>query len=63
MTDYCRYYYKKKIVLEYNHTLAKSPIMTKQMSGHKMREATVDDMINIMYKARVNHVKVMHVLH
>jgi hypothetical protein len=37
--------------------------MTKQMSGHKMREAVVDDMINIMYKARVNHVKVMHVLH
>jgi hypothetical protein len=36
--------------------------MTRQMSGHKMKEATVDDMINIMYKARVNHVKVMHVL-
>jgi hypothetical protein len=33
------------------------------MSGHKMKEAVVDGMINIMHKARVNHVKVMHVLH
>jgi hypothetical protein len=53
----------QKIVLEYNHTLAKSPSMTKQMSGHKMKEAIVDGMINIMHKERVNHVKVMHVLH
>jgi hypothetical protein len=37
--------------------------MTKQMSGHKMKEAAVDVMINIMHKARVSHVKVMHVLH
>jgi hypothetical protein len=37
--------------------------MTKQMSGHKMKEATVDDMVNIMHKARVSHVKEMHVLH
>jgi hypothetical protein len=37
--------------------------MTKQMSGHKMKEAAVDAMINITHKARVNHVKVMHVLH
>jgi hemerythrin superfamily protein len=50
-------------VLEHNHSLARSPSMTKQMSGHKMKEAAVDDMINIMHKARVNHVKVMHVLH
>jgi hypothetical protein len=37
--------------------------MTKQMSEHKMKEAAVDDMINIMHKARVSHVKVMLVLH
>jgi hypothetical protein len=37
--------------------------MTKQMGAHKMKEVAVDDMINIMHKARVNHVKVMHVLH
>jgi hypothetical protein len=37
--------------------------MTKQMSGHKMKEAVVDAMINITHKERVNHVKVMHVLH
>jgi hypothetical protein len=37
--------------------------MTKQMSGHKMKEAAMDNMINIMHKARVNHVKIMHVLH
>jgi hypothetical protein len=36
--------------------------MTKQMSGHKMKEAAMDDKINIMYKARVSHIKVMHVL-
>jgi predicted transcriptional regulator len=28
-----------------------------------MKEATIDDMINTMHKARVSHVKVMHVLH
>jgi hypothetical protein len=50
-------------MLEHNHSLARSPSMTKQMSGHKMKEATLDDMINIMPKARVNHIKVMHVLH
>jgi hypothetical protein len=32
--------------------------MTKQMSGHKMKEAVVNDMINIMHKARVSHVTV-----
>jgi hypothetical protein len=37
--------------------------MTKQMSGHKMKEAALDDMINIMHKARFNLVKVMQVLH
>jgi hypothetical protein len=37
--------------------------MTKQMSRHKMKKAAVDDMITIMHKARVNHIKVMHVLH
>jgi hypothetical protein len=37
--------------------------MTNQMSGHKWKEVAVDDMINIMHKARVNYVKVMHVLH
>jgi hypothetical protein len=52
----------KKIILEHDHTLAKSPRMTKQMGGHKMKEAEVDDMINTMHKARVSHVKVMHVL-
>jgi predicted transcriptional regulator len=36
--------------------------MTKQMSGHKMKEAVVNDMINIMHKARVSHVTVMHAL-
>jgi hypothetical protein len=36
--------------------------MTKQMCAHKMKEASVDDMINIMHKVRVSHVKVMHVL-
>jgi hypothetical protein len=36
--------------------------MTKQMSGQKMKEAAVDDMINIMHKTSVSHVKVMHVL-
>jgi hypothetical protein len=51
--------------LEHNHSLARSPSMAKQMSGHKMKEAVVDDMIHIMHKvreARVNHVIVMHVL-
>jgi hypothetical protein len=37
--------------------------MTKQMGAHKMKGATVHDMINTMHKARVSHVKVMHVLH
>jgi hypothetical protein len=37
--------------------------MTKQMGAHKMKEAAVNDMINTMHKARVNHVKVMDVLH
>jgi hypothetical protein len=37
--------------------------MTKQMGAHKMKEAVVDDMIDTMHKARVSHVKVMHVLH
>jgi hypothetical protein len=32
------------------------------MSGHKMKEAAMDDMINIMHKPRVSHVKVMHIL-
>jgi hypothetical protein len=50
-------------MLEHNHSLARSPSMTKQMSGHKMKEAAVDDMITIMHKVRVDHVKVMHVLH
>jgi hypothetical protein len=36
--------------------------MTKQMDAHKMKEAAMDDMINIMHKARVSHVKVMYVL-
>jgi hypothetical protein len=36
--------------------------MTKQVSGHKLKEATVDDMINIMHMARVCHMKVIHVL-
>jgi hypothetical protein len=36
----------KKIELEHNHILAKSPSMTKQMSGHKMKEATVDGKSN-----------------
>jgi hypothetical protein len=62
MTDWCRYYYKK-IVLEHNHILVRSPSMTKQMSGHKMKETVVDGMVNIMHKARVSHIKVMHVLH
>jgi undecaprenyl pyrophosphate synthase len=53
----------QKIILEHNHTLARSPSMTKQMSGHKMKEAAVDDMVNIMHKARVSHIKVIHVLH
>jgi hypothetical protein len=51
-----------KIILEHNHILAKSPSMTKQMGAHKMKEATVDDMIDTIHKARVSHVKVMHVL-
>jgi hypothetical protein len=37
--------------------------MTKQMSGYKMKEVVVDVMVNIMHKARVSHVKVIHVLH
>jgi hypothetical protein len=37
--------------------------MTKQMGAHKMKEEVVDDMIDTMHKARVSHVKVMHVLH
>jgi hypothetical protein len=37
--------------------------MTKQMGAHKMKETSVDDMINTMHKARVSHIKVMHVLH
>jgi hypothetical protein len=36
--------------------------MKKQMSEYKMKEAAVNDLINIMHKARVIHVKVMHVL-
>ena len=42
--------------------LYRSPSMTKQMSGHKLKEPAVDDMINVMHKARVSHVKVMNVL-
>jgi hypothetical protein len=53
----------QKIVLEHNYTLARSPSMTRQMSGQKMKEAAVDDMVNIMHKGRGSHVKVMHVLH
>jgi hypothetical protein len=49
----------KKIILEHNHTLAKSPSMIKQMGAHKMKEAIVDDMIDTMHKAKVSHVKVM----
>jgi hypothetical protein len=52
----------QKIILEHNHTLSRSPSMTKQVSGHKLKEATVDDMINIMHMARVCHMKVIHVL-
>jgi hypothetical protein len=37
--------------------------MTKQMGAHKMKEEAVNDMINTMHKARVSHVKVMHILH
>jgi hypothetical protein len=33
------------------------------MSGYKMKEAVVDDMVNIMHKARVMYVRVMHILH
>jgi hypothetical protein len=32
------------------------------MGAQKMKEAAVDDMINTIDKARVSHVKVMHVL-
>jgi hypothetical protein len=28
-----------------------------------MKEVAVDDMVNVMHKARVGHVKVMHILH
>jgi hypothetical protein len=52
----------QKIMLEHNHSLARSPSMTKQMR-QKMKEAAVDVMINITHKARLNHIKVMHVLH
>jgi hypothetical protein len=50
-------------MLEHNHSLARSPSMTKQMSAHKMKEAAVDDMVNIMHKTRVSHIKVIHILH
>ena len=36
--------------------------MTRQMSGHKMKEPVMDDMINIMQKAKIGHVNVMNVL-
>jgi hypothetical protein len=62
MTDWCRYYYKR-IILDHNYKLARSPSMTKQMSGYKMKDVVVDVMVNIMHKARVSHVKVIHVLH
>jgi hypothetical protein len=37
--------------------------MPKQMGAHKMKQVAVDGMINTMHKARVSHIKVMHVLH
>ena len=61
MPDCCRYYYQK-IVLEHNHILTRSPSMTKQMRGHKLKEDAVEDMINVMNKARVTHIKVMNIL-
>jgi hypothetical protein len=36
--------------------------MTKHMSGHKLKEAALDNMIDIKHKTRVSHIKVMHVL-
>ena len=61
MSDLYRYYFRK-IVLEHNHLLTRSPRMTRQMSGHKMKEPVMDDMINIMQKAKIGHVNVMNVL-
>jgi hypothetical protein len=55
-------YHFKKSILEHNHILSRSPSMIKQMSEHKLKEATILDMINIMHKTRFSHVKVMHVL-
>jgi len=57
----CRYYFKK-VVLEHNHILTPSPSVTRQMTGHKLKEPAMDDMINVLHMSKVKHVNVMRVL-
>mgnify|MGYP000958476779 CR=1 FL=1 len=54
--------YFKKIVLEHNHVLTRSPTMTKHMRSHKLRETGLCEMIDSMHRAKVSHVNVMSVL-
>jgi hypothetical protein len=42
--------------------LTPSPSVTRQMGGHKLKEPAMDDMINVMQKAKLKHVSVMKVL-
>lgn len=54
--------YFKKIVLEHNHMLHPSPSMIKRIKAHKMKDPAVNDMIDVMHRAKVKHVNVMSVL-
>lgn len=54
--------YFKRIVLEHNHMLHPSPSMTKRMRSHKMKDPAMDEMIDVMHRAKVNHVHVMSIL-
>jgi hypothetical protein len=52
----------KKVVLEHNQVLTRSPTMTKLMRAHKMRETGVCEILDGMQRAKVPHVNVMSVL-
>ena len=36
--------------------------VTRQMTGHKLKEPAMDDMINVLHMSKVKHVNVMRVL-
>ena len=52
----------KRIILEHNHTLTKSPTLTRQMRSHKLKDTPIDDMVDAMHRANVKHVHVMNIL-